>query len=133
MLIIPEDGCDADRIGYTFCDELERFKALTAQEGSSDSINISFSDRRVRILEEGDEFTYVEHLSSGRRIEVSNARLYNRNGEWADANYTDYLLPVAVGDELAMVMRTSKGCLMKKDGVCGWYKGELCSLSKAQE
>lgn len=133
MLIIPEDGCGADRISYTSCDELERFAALTDQEGSADSINISFSDRKVRILKEGEEFSCVEHLSSGRRIEVLNVRLYNRDGEWADANYTDYLLPVKAGDELAMVMRTSKGCLMKKDGVCGWYKGELRSLSKADE
>lgn len=107
--------------------------ALTAQEGSADSINISFSDRKVRILKEGEEFSCVEHLSSGRRIEVLNVRLYNRDGEWADANYTDYLLPVKAGDELAMVMRTSKGCLMKKDGVCSWYKGKLRSLSKADE
>ena len=132
MLMIPEDGCGADRISYTFCDELERFEALTDQEGSADSVNISYSDRKVRILEEGEEFTYVEHLSSGRRIQVLNVRLYNRNGEWADANYTDYLLPVQAGDELAMVMRTSEGCLMKKEGVCGWYKGELRRLSEAE-
>lgn len=130
MLIIPEDGCEADRISYTFCDEFERFKALTAQKESTDSINISFSDRKVKILKEGEEFSYVEHFSSGRRIEVLNVRLYNRNGEWADANYTDYLLPVQAGEELAMVMRTSKGCLMKKDGVCGWYKGQLCQKNE---
>lgn len=125
MLIIPEDGCDPGRITYTFCDGFKRFKAMTPQKASEDSVNISFSDRKVRILKEGEEFTYVEHLSSGRRIRVINQRLYNRNGEWADANYTDYLLPVEAGEELAMVMSTSEGCLMKKDGVCGWYKGEL--------
>ena len=79
----------------------------------------------------------MEHLSSGRRIRIVNERLYNRNGEWADVNYSDYLLPVKEGDVLAMVMKTSEGCFMKKDGVCGWYRGELGPLSgcakKAEE
>lgn len=128
MLMIPEAGCDISEITYTFCDDFERFEALSFQEGSKDSVNISYTDRKVRILEEGGEFSCVEHLSSGRRIRVFNERLYNRRGEWADVNYTDYLLPVQAGDELAMVMRTSEGCFMKKDGLCGWYMGGLAPI-----
>ena len=129
MLMLPWAGCSTREITYTFCDDFERFKALSFQEGSKDSVNISYTDRKVRILEEGEEFSCVEHLSSGRRIRIVNERLYNRNGEWADVNYSDYLLPVKEGDVLAMVMKTSEGCFMKKDGVCGWYRGELGPLS----
>ena len=38
---------------------------------------------------------------------------------------TDYLLPVRAGDRLAIVRRTSRGALAKKDGVTGWYLGKL--------
>ena len=31
--------------------------------------------------------------------------------------------PVAVGDELSVMYRTSRGTLCKKDGVMGWYDG----------
>ena len=38
---------------------------------------------------------------------------------------TDYLLPVTAGERLAVVRRTSRGALAKKDGVTGWYLGPL--------
>ena len=38
---------------------------------------------------------------------------------------TDYHLPVTPGDSLSLVARTSRGYLMKKNGVTGWYFGRL--------
>lgn len=125
LLIIPEIDCEIDRITYLAHDGLERFRALTPQEGSAESVNIHYGNRRVRILEEGEEFTCVEHLASGRRIRIPTSHIYGREGKWANAGYTDYLLPVRAGDTLALVERTSEGCFVKKDGICGWYLGEL--------
>lgn len=125
MLIIPREDCEISRISHVFCDEFERFEALEDQRETTDSVNISFSNRRVKVLEAGEEFSLVEHLSSGQRIRVLSERIYNREGECADAFGTDYLLPVKAGEELALVKRTSRGYLMKKNGICGWYKGEL--------
>ena len=38
---------------------------------------------------------------------------------------TDYRPAVAPGDELSVVRVTDRGCWIKKDGVSGWYDGEL--------
>lgn len=125
LLIIPEIDCEIDRITHIACDGLERFEAVTSQEASAASVNIHYGNRRVRILEEGDEFTCVEHSASGRRLRVPTSHIYGRDGEWASAGYTDYLLPVKTGDTLALVEQTSEGYFVKKGGVCGWYLGEL--------
>ena len=49
-----------------------------------------------------------------------------RDGDrlWCEDS-TDYRLPVEPGDRLSLVVRTSRGCLMKKNGVTGWYFGRL--------
>lgn len=125
MLILPEADRGIGGMTHIFCDGYERAVALEDQEGSTDSVNIRFSNRRVRVLEEGEEFSLVEHAASGRRTEILSDRLYNRNGSWADADGSDYMLPVKAGEELTLVRRTSRGYVVKKDGICGWYKGEL--------
>jgi protein phosphatase len=38
---------------------------------------------------------------------------------------TDYLLPVQPGDLLSVIQSTSRGWLVKKGGVTGWYRGAL--------
>lgn len=38
---------------------------------------------------------------------------------------TDYMLPVEAGDLLSIVKATSRGYLSKKNGVTGWYCGEV--------
>ncbi len=125
MLILPEADRGIGGMTHIFCDGYERAVALEDQEGSTDSVNIRFSNRRVRVLEEGEEFSLVEHAASGRRTEILSDRLYNRNGSWADADGSDYMLPVKAGEELTLVRSTSRGYVVKKDGICGWYKGEL--------
>lgn len=109
MLILPEADRGIGGMTHIFCDGYERAVALEDQEGSTDSVNIRFSNRRVRVLEEGEEFSLVEHAASGRRTEILSDRLYNRNGSWADADGSDYMLPVKAGEELTLVRRTSRG------------------------
>ena len=56
-----------------------------------------------------------------------------RDGErlWCEDS-TDYRLPVLPGDPLSLVARTSRGCLMKKNGVTGWYSGRLTDTLEKQ-
>ena len=59
--------------------------------------------------------------------------LARRDGErlWCEDS-TDYRLPVLPGDRLSLVARTSRGCLMKKNGVTGWYSGRLTDTLEKQ-
>lgn len=45
-------------------------------------------------------------------------------------DYTDYVLPVSPGDALALVEVTPDGCIVKKNGVVGWYFGKLAGLGE---
>lgn len=108
---------------FTCCDGLEEVTALEAQEPSADPINIIWAENQMEVLERGEEFSRCRHLSSGRTLDILNSYLFHRRGTIRCEGYTDYALPVATGDRLRVVERTSRGMLCKKNGVTGWYFG----------
>ena len=108
------------------------FPALDRQEASPDSINIRWGRSDLELLESGEEFSLCRHLESGRELYILTSYL-RRDGErlWCEDS-TDYRLPVLPGDRLSLVARTSRGCLMKKNGVTGWYSGRLTDTLEKQ-
>lgn len=122
-LVIPtEESQDFTWAAY---DGLPVYTALDRQEPSEDSINIRWGRADLELLEEGEELSLCRHLESGRVLYILTAYL-RRTGDrlWCEDS-TDYRLPVEPGDRLSLVARTSRGCLMKKNGVTGWYFGRL--------
>lgn len=122
LIAIPDISCDIGEIEFFSYDELPSFTALDDQACSGDSINIRWIDNHIDQLEVRDDFTYVEHISSGRRLWVYNEYIRSEKRCW---DYTDYELPVRAGDQLSVVKETSRGYMAKKDGVVGWYRGRL--------
>ena len=121
LLIIPDINCSADEISHISYDEIPCVSALDSQEASENSVHISWIDNEIQIMEKGEEFSLIEHISSGKRLNIPNSYL---RGESKCADYTDYVLPVNKGDSLSLIAKTSKGCIVKKDGVTGWYYGK---------
>ena len=101
------------------------FPALDRQEASTNSINIRWGRSDLEMLEPGEEFSLCRHLESGRELYILTSYL-RRDGDrlWCEDS-TDYCLPVLPGDRLSLVAQTSRGYLMKKNGVTGWYSGRL--------
>ncbi|MBD9090513.1 MAG: serine/threonine protein phosphatase, partial [Clostridiales bacterium] len=105
---------------------------LDRQEASPDSINIRWGRSAVEVLEEGEELSLCRHLETGRTLYILNRYLrMGPDGLWCEDS-TDYRLPVLPGDPLSLVARTSRGCLMKKNGVTGWYSGRLTDTLEKQ-
>ena len=125
LLILPHIGCSVEEITHLSYDDLPKVKALETQEGDEDSLFISWITRHVEVLEKGEEFTYVRHLHSGRELWVPNVYFYK---ETECLDYSDHLLPVEAGEVLSLSRRTSKGCIVKKNGVVGWYCGAVEEL-----
>lgn len=121
LLVIPDINCSIDEVSYVSYDSIPTVRALDSQKPSSDSVHISWIDRHIAILDRGDEFSYIEHKRSGRKLYVPSSYLIN-DTECYD--YTDYILPVAAGDKLSLITETSRGCIVKKDGIIGWYCGK---------
>ena len=122
-LILPTE--ESEEFTWQAYDGLPVYHALDGQAPSQDSINIRWGRAHLELLEPGEELSWCRHLESGRELYVLTSYL-RRDGErlWCEDS-TDYRLPVEPGDRLSLVARTSRGCLMKKNGVTGWYFGRL--------
>ena len=110
---------------WTAYDTLPTATAQDAQAPSEHSINIHFGDNAVEILERGTEFCTCLHRSSRRKIDILTRDIWETDRGVFCEDSTNYLLPVQPGDTLSVIQETSRGWLVKKDGVTGWYTGKL--------
>lgn len=116
---------DADRFTWTAYDALPTALARDAQAPSEHSLYIRYGDNAIRVLERGEEFSTCLHLSTGRKLDVLTRDIWeSKHGIFCEDS-TNYLLPVQPGDVLSVIQETSRGWLVKKDGVTGWYRGSL--------
>lgn len=121
MAVLPGGSCAAEDISFLYVENFPVIRALENQSPSEDPLHINWVTRDIRILEPGEEFTFIEHLYSGRQLHVPNSFL---RGENRCEDYTDYLLPVKAGDVLTLIEKTSRGCIVKQNGIVGWYLGK---------
>lgn len=122
LLIIPDVYADDAALVWTSYDPFPVIVALEGQTESQNPIYISWINRRIRVIERGEDYTLAEHLSSGRELLIPNAYIRNEN-ECSD--YTDYHLPIQKGERLSLISKTESGCVVKKDGRVGWYFGRF--------
>lgn len=115
----------ADGFTWTSYDALPVAVAADLQTASEHSMNIRFGDNALEILSRGDEFCSCRHLSSGRNIDILTKDLWETDHGIFCEDSTDYMLPVRPGDRLSIIEQTSRGWLVKKDGITGWYTGTL--------
>ena len=115
----------SEDITFEFYDDFPVAFARTLQEKSTDSINIRYSDNKITILEKGEEFSLAKHKSSGYRLWIHNDYIYSFGEDAKCDDYTDYRIPINIGDKLSIIKKTSKGYLVKKDGISGWYNGVI--------
>lgn len=121
LFVIPEIDCKIEETSFVSCDGLPVVTALEDQTSSESSVCINWLTREIAILEEGTEFTLVHHKHSNKTLWVPNTYIYNKT-ECQD--HTDYVLPVKSGDQLSVILKTSKGIIAKRFGTVGWYFGK---------
>ena len=122
LLVIPDIDCRIEELSNYRYDEFPWILALDSQEASEDPINIDWGNSEIRMLAKGEEFSLIEHCSSGRRLEVPNTFLYEDKECYG---FTDYRLKVTAGEKMKLICQTSRGCIVKKAGVVGWYCGRF--------
>ena len=120
LLIIPDAHCSDDEIHHMYYDTLPKIRALEEQKESTDSVHINWLHSEVTVLAHGEEFSLIEHQHSGRKLHVPTRYLYKGN---RCSDYTDRQLGVKAGDILSLYKTTSRGCIVKKNGMMGWYCG----------
>jgi protein phosphatase len=110
---------------FAAVDLLRKAKILNTQEAGEDSFYISWLDSKVTALRQEKEFTYCEHCSTGNKMWIPNSYLRNEKDGYHVEDITNYQLPLSFGDIVSVTMATSRGYIVKKDGICGWYYGML--------
>ena len=127
-LIIPD--IQGDEMDYVAYDGLPVVVADENQSASHNPLNIRWSDSAIEVLREEGDCCWCRHLSTGRELWILKEYIYPRkaDGKLHCEDTTDYLLPVSAGDRLALVRRSSRGYLVKKHGMTGWYLGRVREL-----
>ncbi len=124
-LIIPDRN--SEDFSFTAFDPFPERTVLDDQAEGPRSWYIRWGDSTVRVLERGTEFSRCRHLRTGYEMDILTKHLFT-DGEITEVNdCTDYILPLRAGDRVRVVEETSRGCLVKHDGVTGWYYGRLRS------
>ena len=125
-LLIPRDGSeDFSVVAY---DPFPVAEVLEAQEAGARSYYIRWGDAQVRVLRRGPEFSRVKHLRTGYEMDILTKYLYGEGETCTINDSTDYVLPLRPGDRVSIVEETSRGYLVKHNGVSGWYFGTLRKL-----
>ncbi len=112
---------------WTSYDGFPTARVKTAQRANRRHWYIRHGDNAVQILDETNGFCRVRHIRTGYVMEnVPADHILTREGDRATINdITDYRLPLEAGDEISVVRKTPRGIMCKKDGVSGWYYGEI--------
>ena len=122
-LIIPHK--DSEDFSFVAYDPFPERTVLADQAEGARSYYIRWGDSRVQVLQRGEEFSRCRHVRTGYEMDILTRYLFTDN-EYTDCNdCTDYVLPLKAGDRVRVVEETSRGYLVKHNGVSGWYRGEL--------
>ncbi|WP_187119263.1 hypothetical protein [Clostridium polynesiense] len=90
------------------------------QKGNSNTIQITWMDNAIEVLEEGDEFSFCRHLSSNHELWVKKDKIFKARDGMRCYDCTDYYVPVKKGDIVSIVERATSKTLIKKNGTIGW-------------
>ena len=113
---------EQDRFSFTHLDNLPLMTASKAQKASGGTLNVTWLDRFVDIIEENGEFSCVRHIKTGQILSVPNSRIWtDKEGNVCTCDSaTDYYLPLNIGDKFSVAETFSDRIYGKKDGICGW-------------
>ena len=103
-------------------DNLPLIKIEKTQRASGGNLNITWFDRYIEPVDEGEVFSVYKHTASGRMLSLPKAIVYTEaDGRLSECNYgTDYFLPVNAGDTVSLINRFGNRIFAKKNGTMGW-------------
>lgn len=130
LVILPSIESDGAEATWIRWDGLPTVRALEDQLPSPDHLDLRWGDQDVRALESEGDCTLVEHIRTGRQLWVPTEYLDESGTRCNDT--TDYRLPVTAGDTLSLLKTTTRGHMVKKDGVLGWYYGRIEPVSTTE-
>ncbi len=116
-----------DASGYhcKYADDLPKLRAIGEQTASKNPMSIIWNHNKVEVLERGAEKSLCLHIYSGRKALIPNELLFEKDGEWASYDFTDFQIEIRAGDCVSLVEECEGNYLVKNDGVLGWANMQL--------
>ncbi|MBQ6660451.1 MAG: metallophosphoesterase [Lachnospiraceae bacterium] len=122
-LVIP--SLDSDQFTYAFVDDFPKKIAQNSQDAGMERHLIQYPDNRVKVLNTTGDMCYCRQEKTERNFWIPKVFIRQTENGTVTEDYTDYQLKVTFEDELSVILETSRGALVKRDGVTGWYYGLL--------
>ena len=115
---IIKDGA----FSFETADTFPKVRIKQPQKERGGTVNITWGDRSVEIVEDGAEFSTVRHISTGKLVTIPTAYLFTDwEGRLCGCRLgTDYFLPVGAGETVSQIDEFSDRILAKKGGIVGW-------------
>lgn len=115
---------NGDKFSFEAVDVFPKVKVIEEQASNSNTIQISWMDNAIEVLEKGEEFSFCIHKSSKHKLWIKNDRIFEANDGMHCYDCTDYFVSVKKDDGVSIVEKTSKQTLVKKDGTIGWIENQ---------
>lgn len=127
LLVIPSFDAPVEACYHYSYDDFPPYTVQNDQIPADASFFIHWHDDVVTVLEMDMDMAYVEHVRTGYRMWVPVAYLYFPSPKEIAVGVsakcrdcTDYRLPVKAGEVVSLVRKTSRGVMVKKNGISGW-------------
>ena len=111
-------------------DDLPKAVAVQAQSASEQAHSIHWPDNVVQVIKQEGDLSLCRAENSGIEMWIPSFLLVEWRGKMYTDETTDYQLEIDAGDEVSIVARTSRGALVKKNGLLGWYFGTLEDITE---
>ncbi|MDF2700168.1 MAG: metallophosphoesterase [Haloplasmataceae bacterium] len=110
------------QFSYDCYEETLKIKVSKDQEESSHSINISWYDNIIEIINEEGNMYFVKHKSSGHSFWISKDEVFIKSDGSHCYDYTNYNLSLKQGEEVLVYKENKDAYFVKKNGIMGWMK-----------
>ena len=112
---------DNGEFSFEYAEDLPKRRILKPQDASEGAMTITWNDRFVELVEQGEVFSRYRCRKTGNILEIPNDRIWtDKWGHLCSAQWTDYLLPLDAGDEVSVIKDYGSKLLAKKGGIMGW-------------
>jgi protein phosphatase len=114
------------RPSWRFTDGFDTIQIRHQQDGSAGSLNITYNDRFIEILDDGEEFSLVRHIESDNLIQIPTNKILKEAGEKTSCfdQATNHFLYLNKGDIVGIVEEYSDRVYAKVEGEAGWIMAE---------
>lgn len=115
---------DDDHITFDFVDDFTKGEIIKDQEANKDTIQITWIDNLIEILQEGEEFSLCRHIATNHELLIKNDKIFKAKDAMRCYDCTDYFIEAKEGDIVSIIEKTRERTLVKKNGVIGWIQND---------